>query len=274
MPEAANYSFAALRNRLTARGELVALTGLRIGAGRATNVIGNDLPVLRDALGRPFIPGSSLKGAFRARIEGLIRSVAAGEARDFETIEQVMRRMAQQPNSPSDEELWQQSTMIELTFGAPWLAGRLLFKDALVRSDLWFNQFEVRNGVALNRDTETVEEGLLYDYEVVPAGTRFDFELALENGTDWQLGMVVLGLQPWLRGEMQIGGFRSRGLGYVRLEQVSYAFAELRPGDADSLLTFLDDSSVPSPDPTTLERWKQAFRDELRRRAQEVKSDA
>jgi hypothetical protein len=48
------YSFAAVHNRLTVRGDLLALTALRIGAGRATEIIAADLPVLRDALGAPF----------------------------------------------------------------------------------------------------------------------------------------------------------------------------------------------------------------------------
>ncbi|OAN47264.1 CRISPR-associated protein Csm3 [Chloroflexus islandicus] len=264
------YSFEALRNRLSVRGVLTALTALRIGAGRESDVIGNDLPVLRDALGRPFIPGASLKGAFRARLEGLIRTVAEHEVRDFDSIEQQMRewaRLASENKIDLDKEVWPKSTMIELTFGAPWLAGRILFKDALIDPDLWFGQFEVRNGVALNRDTETVEQGLLYDYEVVPAGMRFDFELVMENATDWQLGMVVLGLQPWIRGEMQVGGFRSRGLGYVRLDNVSYDFVELRRGDAESLLAFLDDTRTHTPDSATIDAWKRAFRDELQRRA-------
>lgn len=274
MPNYSIYSFEALRNRLIVRGVLSALTALRIGAGRESDVIGNDLPVLRDALGRPFIPGASLKGAFRARLEGLIRTVAESEVRDFKEIEDRMRKgMAELP----DGEIWKQSTMIELTFGAPWLAGRILFKDALIDPDLWFGQFEVRNGVVLNRDTETVEQGLLYDYEVVPAGMRFDFELVMENAADWQLGMVVLGLQPWIRGEMQVGGFRSRGLGYVRLDNVSYDFGELRPGDAESLLAFLDDTRTHTPDSATIDAWKRAFRAELQRRAgakQEVTNHA
>ncbi len=258
------YSFAKLRNRLTVRGELAALTGLRIGAGRETGVVGNDLPVLRDALGAPFIPGASLKGAFRARVEALIRSIAPDQARDLKEIEDVMRR--EMPDK-SDADIWRASTMIELTFGAPWVAGRIFFKDALVKPELWFGQFEVRNGVVLNRDTESVEQGLLYDYEVVPAGTRFNFELTLENAADWQLGMALLALQPWERGEMQIGGFRTRGLGYVRLECVERDYVELRPGDADSLLAFLDRDGNREPTEEQIRNWKRAFRDELQRRA-------
>ena len=231
-------SFAALRNQLVVSGELLAETALRIGAGRAGDATGADLPVLRDALGRPFIPGASLKGALRARLEGLIRAVAPGQALDLEQIE---RRTCEQvrplrERARDDAELsraiWQMSTMIDLTFGSPELAGRLFVKDAQLAGERWAGRHEVRNGVAINRDTETAEEGLLYSYEVAPAGTRFEFELALENADPWQLGMLLLALKPWERGEVAIGGFRSRGLGRVRLLTRARRYCEIDSVDA------------------------------------------
>lgn len=217
------YSFAALHNRLTVRGDLLALTALRIGAGRTTEIIANDLPVLRDAFDRPFIPGASLKGALRAQVESLVRAVQPDQAFDLEQLEAHMRREISQLKEQHDDDMelskaiWRASTLIDLTFGAPWVAGRVFFKDAHVDHRLWFGQFETRNGVGINRDTETVEQGLLYDYEVVPAGVRFYFDLVVENAAPWQLGMLLAALKPWQRGEVQIGGFRSRGLGYVQL---------------------------------------------------------
>ncbi len=260
MPAEPIFSFAVLRNRLVVRGWLVTRTALRIGAGRDSSVIGNDLPVLRDALGAPLIPGASLKGAFRARLESLIRSVAPEEARDLTEIEQKMR---QHFAEESDATIWRDSTLVELTFGAPWLAGRIFFKDALVDRKLWFGQFEIRNGVALNRDTETAEQGFLYDYEVVPAGMRFDFELILENGEDWQLGMVLLALKPWERGEVQVGGFRSRGLGYVQLEEVTHQFIALEAGNADAVLALLDGTGGNEPDAAQIKTWTKAFQQKL-----------
>lgn len=290
------YSFATLRNRLVVRGTLVALTGLRIGAGRASEVTSNDLPVLRDAVGAPFIPGASLKGAFRARVEALVRAVQPGQALDLLEIqdqmqgglvdqeakneselksgllthqeEQAIQRLIQaRRNREADENLsmliWKRSTLIDLTFGAPWIAGRIFFKDALVDRSLWFDQFETRNGVALNRDTETAEDQRLYDYEVVPAGTRFDFELILENAAAWQLGMILLALKPWERGEVQIGGFRSRGLGYVRLvgpgdrEHPEVRFTSVQT--IDDVLSLLADGGGTEVDTTQLERWRTAF---------------
>ncbi len=57
-----------LYGRLLIEGEIEALTGLHIGAGRGDLVIGGmENPVVRDPLtDRPYIPGSSLKGKLRS----------------------------------------------------------------------------------------------------------------------------------------------------------------------------------------------------------------
>jgi len=313
------YSFASLQNRLRVHGNLVALTGLRIGAGRSSNIIGNDLPVLRDALGAPFVPGASLKGAFRARVESLVRAVAHeqelpsftqldtlskaivqarrnrtfsdeflvqekqkikpdGAALDLEQLEdrtRSVRGFLSQNRELSDADvsdiIWRQSSLIDLTFGSPELAGRIFFKDALVDRSLWFDQYEIRNGVALNRDTETVEQGLLYDYEVVPAGVRFAFELVLENAAPWQLGMVLLALRPWQNGDVQIGGFRSRGLGHIQLDDMRASYSAIEGDDTatrvDAILSLLGHGDAPATSDISLEAgseplhtWIEAFK--------------
>lgn len=275
------YSFAALQNRLVVRGNLVALTAIRIGAGRSSTINSNDLPVLRDALGAPFVPGASLKGAFRARVESLIRAVQSAQAHDLLEIElwqrDVISKLKEDDDLTDDlmlsEAIWKHSTLIDLTFGAPWVAGRVFFKDALVDRSLWFDQYEIRNGVALNRDTETVEQGLLYDYEVVPAGVRFAFELVVENAAPWQLGMVLLALRPWQNGDVQIGGFRSRGLGHIQLTDMSARYTAIE-GDtinkrADAVLSMLgygddDGSELPLEKPDeTMRIWFGAFKQAL-----------
>ncbi|NJK81266.1 MAG: CRISPR-associated RAMP protein [Chloroflexaceae bacterium] len=264
------YSYAAFHNRLHIKGTLVALTALRIGAGRASNVVGNDLPVLRERVfGRPFIPGASLKGALRARAEALIRAVAATGARDFDEMEafqsQIIARLKEDHDFQGNdraltEAIWNHSTLIEQCFGATWLAGRIFLKDAQVVEEFWFEQFEVRNGVAINRDTETVDGGKLYDYEVVPAGTRFHFELSIENAEDWQLGMMVLLLKPWERGDVQLGGFRSRGLGHVQLVDTHITYHTIQ--SVDDVLALLNGAKN-KPSDAEVSRWIAAFRDAL-----------
>ncbi|NTV65864.1 MAG: hypothetical protein HGA65_20335, partial [Oscillochloris sp.] len=298
-----------------------------VGAGRASDVVGNVLPVLRDSRNRPFIPGASLKGAFRARIEALLRSVLptppevtfpqldrlteairrAGDnseaidveiaqmlahraVLDFQQIEDRTRAIGQFKQHEDNRNLtdaqlsqviYRCSSMIDLTFGSPDLAGRIFFKDAQVNKDFWFETFEVRNGVAINRDTETVEGSLLYDYEVVPAGTRFDFALTLEHAADWQLGMVLLILGAWQNDGIQIGGFRSRGLGYITLTDVQYDYRVTHPGDVDSALRMVCDHKTlaalglePGSDTIDKTGWISAFRDRLIALAKQETSDA
>ena len=297
-----DYSFATLRNRLRVTGTLVALTALRIGAGRSSEVTGTDLPVLRDARGRPLIPGASLKGTLRSRIEALVRVVHEGEALDLPALQdrvgtlakelerdEKLKKLRAKPNNTAEVDqytsdfYWQHSTLIDLTFGAQWTASRVFVRDALVDASLWFGQYEVRNGVGIDRDTETASDGLLYDYEVVPAGTRFAFELVAENMADWQLGMLMLALAPWERGEAQVGGFRSRGLGYVQLvapppnqhepvDQLEpdetkdgpcYSFFAIRSKSVEDVINLLDGKGGAPMSAALRQRWIAAFKQAL-----------
>jgi len=70
-PESLNRS--RLRSRYLFKGLLVLDTALHVGGGTAS--MATDSAVVRDGLGRPFIPGSSIKGAFRAAVERLVPNV-------------------------------------------------------------------------------------------------------------------------------------------------------------------------------------------------------
>ena len=59
-----------LIGKLMLEGELHCETGLHIGAGKGSLEIGSsDNPVIKDAFGRPYIPGSSLRGRLRSLLE-------------------------------------------------------------------------------------------------------------------------------------------------------------------------------------------------------------
>jgi len=274
--------FDKFENRLVLSGWLVAQTALRIGAGRATEPGGSDLPVLRDSQGRPYIPGSSFKGVLRSRVESLVRAVIpdlakgaclpTGEDEDrclpandikkgprvgvegISTLKECAKK-EKWPDAELAKAIWERSCLVCRTFGSPWLASHVQIKDLLVDPGIWFDQYQVRDGVAIDRDTETAGEGLLYDYEVVPADTRFWCEIVVENAVDnspeaerqrithWPLGMLFLGLKPFEQGEIAIGGFRSRGLGTVKLdwEERTYFAAD---GNADRLIRYLQGEDV------------------------------
>src|SRR6266704_5080075 len=56
--------------KLILEGDLECQTGLHIGAGKGSLEIGGaDNPVVKDAFGLPYIPGSSLRGRIRSLLE-------------------------------------------------------------------------------------------------------------------------------------------------------------------------------------------------------------
>jgi len=74
--------FDTFKNRLDITGKLSTVTALRISAGRSTEPIGADLPVIKDALEQPLIPGASFKGALRSRLESFLRGIDINLAED------------------------------------------------------------------------------------------------------------------------------------------------------------------------------------------------
>lgn len=219
--------FDIFNSRLEVKGDLVTVTALRISAGRSVEPIGSDLPVVKDALGRPLIPGSSFKGAMRSRLESFLRGVDARfaidpselvETRQMNRIKQIKQDHEKRPDAELTEVLRKQTDLVSRLFGSPWMAGKLQVRDLTVDPDFWFDQYMERDGVAIDRDTETAAEGKLYDFQIVPAEAHFTFQAVVENAEPWELGLFMIGLHQFKTEQIPLGGGRSRGLGVVRLE--------------------------------------------------------
>ncbi|MEG3930069.1 CRISPR-associated RAMP protein Csx7 [Microcoleus sp. T2B6] len=218
--------FDTFKNRLEITGTLITVTALRISKGRSTEPTGSDLPVIKDALGRPLIPGSSFKGALRSRLESFLRGIDPNLAEDPANYTSSIRnnqvKDLKNEHKNNDFELTQE--LIKITddigslFGTPWMASKFQVRDLTVQPDAWFGQYQERDGVAIDRDTETAADGKLYDYQVVPAATPFDFKAVVENAHDWELGLLMIGLHQFETEQIPLGGGRSRGLGVVKLE--------------------------------------------------------
>ncbi|MEL6454878.1 MAG: CRISPR-associated RAMP protein Csx7 [Cyanobacteria bacterium J06623_5] len=221
--------FDVFKNRLELTGTLTAVTALRVGEGRSGDVSGSDLPVMKDALGQPLIPGSSFKGALRSRLESFLRAIDLSLAVSPDVlvsreISQEVTRLKQQYKN--DAELTVQLKNItdaaSLVFGSPWQASKFQVRDLTVVNTTWFDQYQERNGVSIDRDTETAADGRLYDFQVVPAGVKFHFRAVVENAEDWELGLISIGMHQFETEQIPIGGAVSRGLGVVKLEDLTW----------------------------------------------------
>ncbi|MCJ2542408.1 type III CRISPR-associated RAMP protein Csx7 [Thermostichus vulcanus] len=258
--------FDIFKNRLEITGILTTVTALRIGAGRSTEPIGSDLPVLKDAVGRPIIPGSSFKGAMRSRLESFLRGIDPSLAKDpseLTSSEQFriindLKQNHKNNDAALTEALLGVTDLVSQVFGSPWLAGKVQIRDLPVVPSAWFGQYQERDGVAIDRDTETASDGKLYDFQVVPANTPFEFHAVVENAQEWELGLFTIGLHQFETEQIPLGGGRSRGLGVVQLDILETYWFDSE-GDPQRLLRYLQELVRGSRQPLSPET-AQAYR--------------
>jgi len=223
----------ALTSLYLFQGTIQMRSALHIGGG-TTNSINTDSPVVRTPDGLPYIPGSSFKGVFRSTVEKLAASLGLDtcllpNGKDC-FHDRLMKKTEKgkteydkmydeiKAKSLSEDDLVAK-VMEKLCdtcqlFGNGFSASRIFFSDLYLDSAAWAGVTQVRDGVVIDRDSEKAVEGLKYDFEVVPVGATFRFEIRLENPNNPKdLGLACLGLNEFLSGLGHLGGNRSRGLG-------------------------------------------------------------
>lgn len=231
------------------KGRITLHSALHIGGG-TINSMNTDSTVVRTPDSTPFIPGSSFKGVFRSSVEklaGQIPSVevcslsggkdcfhgkftektASGKSRYDLLKEQIEQETKNPENSLKTlvelrEETLYARVLKEICdtcqlFGNGFTASKIFFSDLKLID--WAGVTQIRDGVVIDRDSEKAVEGLKYDFEVVPAGAVFTFEIRLENPRKPDdLALTCLGLNEFQSGLGHLGGNRSRGLGNCILE--------------------------------------------------------
>lgn len=219
-----------LVGKLILSGELHCETGLHIGAGKGSLEIGGaDNPVVKDAFGLPYIPGSSLRGRIRSLLENALGLTSPAE------LVYLSKRKGQevrihQSDRPDDE--------ICLLFGRnpgrmDRVAGdaldtraatpaRLAIYDApldaasitaQMRENLDDEITEVKSENAIDRITSQANPRTL---ERVPAGARFHVRMVLDVLCEEDKALparLIEGLR--LLEDDALGGGGSRGSGRV-----------------------------------------------------------
>lgn len=243
------FSLDRLTNRLSIQGTLVMDTGLHIGSGEEAGAI--DAGVMLDSAGRPFVPGSSLKGVLRSEAErfapvlglsacGLFSESGVACLSTNRDAERQFREKSRKDGVDMSA-LEQQVCDACKLFGGTVIASRVLCNDLSLVAD-YPVAVERRDGVGIDRDTGTAAKSIKYDFQVVPSETSFALRIQAENLDPSGRALLSVVLLELIRGNISIGGKRSRGLG--RCHVANLVMREARfdgPESAKALLSYLAD---------------------------------
>ena len=220
-----------LVGKLILSGDLHCETGLHIGAGKGSLEIGGaDNPVVKDAFGLPYIPGSSLRGRIRSLLENALGLTTPAE------LVYLSKRKGQevrihQSDRPDDEICLlfgrnpgrmdrvsgealdtRAATPARLAiYDAPLVAESI---TAQMRENLDDEITEVKSENAIDRITSQANPRTL---ERVPAGARFQVRMVLDVLCEEDKALaarLIEGLR--LLEDDALGGGGSRGSGRVR----------------------------------------------------------
>lgn len=210
-------------------GTLALKTGLHIGSGWAVGTP-SDSPIVRTPDGKPFIPGSSFKGAFRSAVEKLTPATGLKSCRLMSGQGCPGAQGEEQRTFNQERENWSEETLLAQLngklchtcklFGSPYRASRIYFSDLLPPDEdaLASRMIQIRDGVAIDRDSEKAVDRLKYDYEVVASAQTFQLQIFLEDPCPEDLALTSLGLVEFISGMAYLGGKRSRGLGNCQIQ--------------------------------------------------------
>src|SRR5579864_5061182 len=228
-----------LIGKLILAGELHCETGLHIGAGKGSLEIGGaDNPVVKDAFGLPYIPGSSLRGKIRSLLENAMGLTSPSE------LVYLSKRRGQEvrihQSDRADDEICLlfgrspgrvervEGEAVEMRTASP---ARLTVYDApldpesitaQMRENLDDEITEVKSENAIDRITAQANPRTL---ERVPAGARFRVRLVLDILCEEDKALAAR-LAEGLRllEDDALGGGGSRGSGRIRFANLKLAW--------------------------------------------------
>jgi len=225
--------------KLVIEGDLICETGLHIGAGKGSLEIGGaDNPVVKDAFGRPYVPGSSLRGKLRSLLEQSM-GMAVPQELVYLSKRKGQEVRIHQSDSPDDEICLlfgrspgrMERVMGDTLDGSAATPARLTVYDApllpesitpQMRENLDDELTEVKSENAIDRITSQANPRTL---ERVPSGARFKVRFVLDILCE-EDKVLLTRLVETLRllEDDSLGGGGSRGSGRLRFAKLRLAW--------------------------------------------------
>ncbi|MCW2279307.1 RAMP superfamily CRISPR-associated protein [Heliophilum fasciatum] len=240
------FDFSKLQNRLVFSIELKLKTPLHIG-GNDDGVSPTDMPILRlpEPDGRPYIPGSSLKGMLRSASERLYHliedtiqdpmALTVGENGQYTTslcyLENGDCSVGKGPQDKTRNAEIIKNTLMNKslsekekykiiyrlvcpscrTYGAGSMASKVRVHHVVLDDNT-----QVRDGIRIDRETGAVAPQAKFDYEYVEAGQTITLRIEGENMDQENEAILALALLQLKNNMLRLGGLQARGLGELQ----------------------------------------------------------
>ncbi len=250
--------FSIFKNKYRISGNLEVMTALHIGSGVEEN--GLDAPFITidgDSKNKNFyIPGSSFRGYLSTKLERLLvkengfkffdketgeelneadvklifgyTNLLKKENKKFVEEKRIIRRVLKEFLDKDsiervlNDENEKDNKDFEEAKKYSSMAGRVHISDMLIISDV---DSIKRDGIKIDRNTGATKDGAKFDYNIIPLGSKFKFEMEIENVEEYQLDLIKLALKDILDEDL-FGGKLSRGIGKCKLNIEKIEFAD------------------------------------------------
>jgi CRISPR-associated RAMP protein (TIGR02581 family) len=204
--------------------EIRAESPLRIGAGRNVAKLSPvDLPVLLIRIGEkdlPYIPGSSLKGVFRAASEFLAKSYGLNVCLMGEgcksRYDNELKKIIEKGDVENIRATLSKYCLICKIYGSATFRSHINFEDAYPLEGCIPSR-SVKAGIAIDRRSGTVKTGP-YHVEFVDPGTILSQNTFFINVPNYGMGLFSEVIENINSGFIKIGGFKSRGFGRISMK--------------------------------------------------------
>ena len=222
-------NFSKFKNRYIITGELEVENALHIGSGEVEG--DKDAPFVKRGVNGDnndfYIPGSSFRGYLRSKLEGLVNLGLEADGKPLSELHIMalfgytnLEKECKRKNIENGYE--DMKDILEIKDAKKWdsAMGRIHIADMPVLT----KETEItRDGIKIDRNTGTTEDGAQFDYNVLSEGAKFKFTMTLENVEKYELDLLRIALQFMRDGDI-FGGKTSRGIGkcQLKLDEVKY----------------------------------------------------
>ena len=241
----------AFENRYRIEGTLRTTSPLHIGNGNSEPREGLEkeadngktekiqvTSIERDFSGKPYIPGSTLRGKIRHWLLVILKSFGPKWASDRD-YEKLFRDPEFQDQRRQIEFMRNDASVLERLFGSAFSNSKIDFWDAFCITDphsltgrnvsldrrtapYWIAErlTYVGQSVAIDPETGTALDKKLYHLELVPEGIQFKLVICGQNLSDLEVGLLLFALKGFnsFIFPLTLGAMTGRGFGHMNFE--------------------------------------------------------